>query len=93
MNCLHNVHYGLRIKNFNQLNRAPLLRIGHEASKIFIVAILTILIACSPGWAQTVQKKALPLDKRVSDLEAEVIRLKREVNVYSLDGLPETLML
>jgi membrane-bound lytic murein transglycosylase D len=70
-----------------------LYNLHYCTSRIFIAVILAILIASLPGWAQTTQKKGLPLDKRVSDLETEVARLKREVNVYSLDALPETLIL
>jgi membrane-bound lytic murein transglycosylase D len=93
MNHLRNVNRGLLIADIKFQNLAMLSYIVRRASTIFIAAILTVLIACPLGWAQTVQKKALPLDKRVADLEAEVARLKREVNVYSLDGLPETLIL
>jgi hypothetical protein len=65
----------------------------HHALKIIIFVALTFLIGCPDGWAQTIQKKALPLEKRVADLEIEVARLKRTANVYSLDGLPESLIL
>jgi len=93
MKYLQNVNSGSPIKVFKFRNPTILSCIAHGPSKIFIAAILAVLIACSAGLAQTIQKKGLPLDKRVSDLEAEVSRLKKEVNVYSLDGLPETLIL
>jgi membrane-bound lytic murein transglycosylase D len=67
--------------------------LASNTSRIVLIAVLTVLIACPFGLAQTAQKKSLPLDKRVSDLEAEVARLKKEVNVYNLDELPETLIL
>ncbi len=50
-------------------------------------------ISALPVTAQVSQKKGLTVEKRVSDLEAEVARLKKEVEIYNVDGLPDVLML
>jgi hypothetical protein len=93
MNNLRNVNYGLLTADFKLHNPAMLLHAIHCAARIFIAVTLAVLIACPVGWAQTLQKKGLPIEKRVADLETEVARLKREINVYSLDGLPDILIL
>ena len=60
--------------------------------KCFIVLVLLFALVL-PVEAQVAQKKSVPLDKRISDIEAEVARLKRETEIYNLDGLPDVLML
>ena len=63
-----------------------------EPFKYFIILLLLLIFAL-PAEAQVTQKKSVPLEKKVSDLEAEVTRLKREIEVYNLDGLPDALVL
>ncbi len=67
--------------------------IVYSVLKAFTLAILIILITSSFVSAQTIQKKGNNLEKRVIELETEVTRLKKMTNIYSLDGLPETLIL
>lgn len=43
--------------------------------------------------AQASQKRGVTVEKRIADLEAEVARLKQETEIYTLDGLPDVLML
>ncbi len=66
----------------------PLLR--YAAPLVFLLAFF---VACPSAWAQTTFKKTVPLEKKVADLEAEVGRLKQGADVYTLEGLPETLVL
>jgi hypothetical protein len=60
---------------------------------IYFIILLLLLIFALPAEAQVTQKKSVPLEKKVSDLEAEVTRLKREIEIYNLDGLPDALVL
>jgi membrane-bound lytic murein transglycosylase D len=93
MNHLLVSGFVFRVSGFRCQNPVILLCTAHRVSKIFVIVMLAVLITCPPGWSQTMQKKGLTLEKRVADLESEVTWLKRETNVYSLDGLPETLIL
>ena len=68
-------------------------RVTRHASRVLLIVALIALFACSSGWAQTGPRKSVPLDKRIADLEAEVGRLRQEVNMYTLDGLPDNLIL
>ena len=58
-----------------------------------LAILLLLLIFVLPAEAQVAQKKSVPLEKKVSDLEAEVTKLKREIEIYNLDGLPDALVL
>ena len=82
-----------RIPKCKATNTDSASRVTRHTSRLFIAIALIALFACSSGWAQTASKKAIPLDKRVADLEAEVGRLRQEVNMYTLDGLPDNLIL
>ena len=63
-----------------------------EYFKCLLIVILFFIFAL-PAEAQVAQKKSIPLEKKVSDLEAEVTKLKREIEIYNLDGLPDALVL
>jgi membrane-bound lytic murein transglycosylase D len=60
-----------------------------------IVFAMGIFIACLPSKAdaQTALKKAPSLEKRVSDLEREVVRLRNETDIYTLEYLPDPFVL
>jgi len=58
-----------------------------------LAIVLLVLIFALPAEAQVAQKKSVPVEKRISDLEAEITKLKREVEIYNLDGLPDALVL
>jgi membrane-bound lytic murein transglycosylase D len=68
-------------------------RVTRHASRILLIVMLIALFVCPSGWAQTTHKKTVPIDKRIADLEAEVARMRREADVYTLDGLPDNLTL
>jgi membrane-bound lytic murein transglycosylase D len=59
----------------------------------FFWAVLFVIVLAfsgpSLGNAQTYGKKTPPIDKRVADLEKEVARLRNELDVYTLDYLPD----
>jgi len=59
----------------------------------YLIIVMLLFIFALPAEAQVTQKKSVPLEKRVSDLEAEVTRLKRGIEIYNLDGLPDALVL
>jgi hypothetical protein len=55
---------------------------------------------CVDAFAQTqtpakkpVQAAPMPIEKRIGDLEKDVLKLDRQVNMYNLDALPDFLML
>ncbi len=55
-----------------------------------VLTVAALTISCpDPGNSQTYQKKQTPIEKRVSDLEKEVARLRAETDVYSLEYLPD----
>jgi membrane-bound lytic murein transglycosylase D len=55
-----------------------------------LCAALVFLSACPGAYAQ---KKGDTLDRRVSELEKEVARLKREIEFFHLDAVPDNLTL
>jgi len=50
-----------------------------------------VFVSCSD--AQVLTKKPAPIEKRVADVEKDVLRLDRQVNLFNLDALPDYLML
>jgi len=64
-------------------------------SLMFIVLMIMLLFFVVPTQvkAQASQKKGVSVEKRLSDLEAEVARLKMATDIFSLDGLPDVLMI
>jgi membrane-bound lytic murein transglycosylase D len=58
-----------------------------------LIIIILLFIFALPVEAQVAQKKSVSVEKRISDLEAEITKLKREVEIYNLDGLPDALVL
>ena len=82
---LHSVPNVLCFKTRKEISKGHLLHV--------IVFIILLFTLNSPGWAQTNQKKSLPLDRRVAELEAELTRLKKETDVYTIVGLPENFIL
>lgn len=63
----------------------------------YIVALclffITGLICASILAAQSASKKAVPIEKRIGDLEKDVMRLQRQTNLFNLDALPDNLIL
>ncbi len=64
-----------------------------------LVLVISIMF-CAEASAQTqtpakkpVQSAQTPIEKRIGDLEKDVLRLDRQVNMYNLDALPDFLML
>ena len=58
------------------------------------------IMFCAEALAQTqtpakkpVQSSQTPIEKRIGDLEKDVLELDRQVNMYNLDALPDFLML
>ena len=64
------------------------------------LVLVTSIMFCAEALAQTqtpakkpVQSSQTPIEKRIGDLEKDVLRLDRQVNMYNLDALPDFLML
>ena len=73
-------------------------RIGKSGGFLIGFYTLTIFISvifCPQINAQILSKKPAqpPIEKRIGDLEKDVLRLDRQVNIYNLDALPEYLTL
>jgi len=59
-----------------------------------IAVLITFLICNCNAHAQVTQKKGVGLpEKRIGDLEKDVMRLQHEVNIFNLDALPDNLTL
>jgi hypothetical protein len=61
----------------------------------FSIAAVIVLVMCSCNAdAQVAQKKGVVSpEKRIGDLEKDVMKLQREVDVYNLDAMPDNLVL
>lgn len=58
------------------------------------VMIMMLLAVYTEAGAQVTQKKGVGSpEKRIGDLEKDVMKLQREVDIFNLDALPENLML
>ncbi len=55
---------------------------------VLVFAGATILEAQSPS-----KKNAAPADKRIGDLEKDIMRLQRQADLFNLDALPDNLVL
>ena len=74
-------------------------------SRMFLIALGVLVIVMSvilpsevKGQVQAPAKKPVqsiqtPIEKRIGDLEKDILRLDRQVNMYNLDALPDFLML
>jgi len=60
---------------------------------LLIFTLMLFFTFCSYGGAQVAQKKSIAPEKRIGDLEKEVMKLQREVDIFNLDALPEYLTL
>lgn len=61
---------------------------------VYMLTAAIFLFCLAPSvYAQTSYRKAEILEKRVSELEREVVRLKKQVEFYNLSHLPENLIL
>ncbi|HOE15962.1 MAG TPA: transglycosylase SLT domain-containing protein [Syntrophorhabdaceae bacterium] len=61
---------------------------------IAAITIISLLIYCTEAGAQATQKKGVASpEKRIGDLEKDVMKLQREVDIFNLDALPENLTL
>jgi membrane-bound lytic murein transglycosylase D len=77
------------------------IRIGKSRMSFITFCVLVIVISvmfCPQVKGQTPSKKPaqsaqLPIEKRIGDLEKDVLKLDRQVNIYNLDALPDFLML
>ncbi len=59
-----------------------------------ITVLITFLICNCNAHAQTAQKRGVGSpEKRIGDLEKDVMKLQREVDIFNLDAMPESLML
>jgi membrane-bound lytic murein transglycosylase D len=80
--------FGFRISDFG------FARTMGRGVPFVLLAFFVLVALCPIVVAQTAtQKKASPPDKRVSDLEKDVVSLRRELAPYSLDAIPESMML
>ncbi len=60
----------------------------------FAVLLVAVLFAAPVLSAQGVSKKTnAPVEKRMGDLEKDVMRLERQADLFNLDALPDNLML
>ena len=79
------------------------MRIGKSGAFFTAFCALALVISimlCAEASAQTqtppkkpVQTVQPPIEKRIGDLEKDILRLDRQVNMYNLDALPDFLML
>lgn len=60
---------------------------------VFCFFFIAGLIYSPLLFAQNASKKAVPIEKRLGDLEKDVMRLQRQTNLYNLDALPDNLVL
>ena len=62
---------------------------------LLLVAALALFVFCPQVNAQVLPKKFFqsPMEKRIGDIEKDVLRLERQVDIYNLDALPDYLML
>ncbi len=59
-----------------------------------ITVLIALLICNCNAYAQVAQKKGVVSpEKRIGDLEKDVLKLQREVDIFNLDALPENLTL
>lgn len=73
---------------------------GVLIATLYALVLVTSIMFCAEVLAQTqtpakkpVQSAQTPIEKRIGDLEKDVLRLDRQVNIYNLDALPDFLML
>lgn len=59
---------------------------------LFLLCAVLVFF-CHQAEAQTSKKPSQSTEKRIADLEKDVLRLERQVNLYNLDALPEHLVL
>ena len=79
------------------------MRIGKSGVFFAALCVLVLVISimfCAEALAQAqtpakkpVQSVQTPIEKRIGDLEKDILRLDRQVNMYNLDALPDFLML
>jgi len=60
---------------------------------LLIVLVFLVMQTQVQAQTQISQKKGVTVEKRVSDLEAEVARLKTATEIFNLDGLPDVLLI
>lgn len=60
---------------------------------VLCLALIAGLVSASALLAQGTAKKSAPIEKRMGDLEKDVMRLQRQTDLFNLDALPENLML
>ena len=60
---------------------------------LLIVSVFLVMQTQVQAQTQISQKKGVTVEKRVSDLEAEVARLKTATEIFNLDGLPDVLLI
>jgi membrane-bound lytic murein transglycosylase D len=61
-----------------------------------IPALLVVVLLSGAdilGAQNASRKNTLPVDKRIGDLEKDVMRLQRQADIFNLDALPDTLVL
>ena len=99
---IKNREWEIRDYTFKNTNEIKQPKKGH----IFLVAIAMIasFILCpevkgqqattpAKKTAQALQPLQAPVEKRIGDLEKDILRLDRQVNLYNLDALPDSLTL
>lgn len=62
---------------------------------IVLSLLVVVLIAGADtlGAQSAARKNTLPVDKRIGDLEKDVMRLQRQADIFNLDALPDNLVL
>jgi hypothetical protein len=63
-----------------------------------VTVMFMSLVLCTPAHAQTPPKKPVqlvqpPIEKRIGDIEKDILKLDRQVNIYNLYALPDYLTL
>jgi len=68
---------------------------SHTRSLCVMLFVLVVFgMACASFLlAQSVPKKSTPVEKRIGDLEKDVMSLQRQTDIYNLDAMPDNLIL
>ncbi len=62
--------------------------------KAMVFLLFLVIAACPDLNAQNgIKKPQAPIEKRLGDIEKDLLRLDRQINVYNLDALPDYLTL
>jgi len=83
----------IKFKKSKEKGRHNLNRVFCKILPFIIATSLILSCYIEDLYAQTSQRRGDTIDKRLSELEKEVARLKKEVDFYDLSNLPDNLIL